>query len=631
MRSPESLFRVPPFPAFPSVSRYVAIGSIAEAHKRLSRGVESRDALSMVIGPPGTGKSLLANLLCDSFSASRKVVRLGDVPIESPRDFYRQLLYQLGMRPERSGADELNLMLVDHLRSEESHGGGLLVVIDEAQSLTADVLESARMVTNIMRRDEPRVSAVLLGGPALDDRLTAPHLESLTQRVATRCYLHPFTAAETRVYIEESIRGCGADPRETITEEAIAAVHHACCGVPRLINQLMTEAIDGAEIAGQNVIDEAVVDQAWAQLQQLPGPAIDPPALPDASLDVEFGELSDLDERSDVDERAEFEAVASREALGRGDVQDSEGRIAPEIEFHTLAASPSCLVPAPSDARLETAAFGDGADFCPGEVGPILAELTGQDLLFASPALDPPVGIGDEAQRPDSVVSPAPPLGHESVPSAADRRQRIRHAYVELFGEFEEEEIVVSGNAPAALTRSAWPAHSAWPRPVADSDRSTRVVGSGAGPAVAGQAASQGQTAPEGQGSSSDRGTETTDPSRVPSPFHVEHELQRKIAELSQEVVAAREGMAEGTPFPMPAESDPVDHTDKGWNVDPRGAFLWLNQEDDSRFVRDDSDLLVIEDLLSDASPVAKTRVDPGQPVAATVDFQAILNRMRAV
>jgi hypothetical protein len=127
----------------------------------------------------------------------------------------------------------------------------------------------------------------------LDELLVEPSMEAFTQRVATRCYLHAMNADETRRYVTETIRNCASDPDETITFEAIAAVHHACGGVPRLVNQMMTQAIDCAEEAGQANITEQIVDQAWAQLQQLPSPMVEEPRILRSGAPIEFGELDE--------------------------------------------------------------------------------------------------------------------------------------------------------------------------------------------------------------------------------------------------------------------------------------------------------------------------------------------------
>ena len=293
MQKMESSFSVPPFPAFPSVTRYVPLGSVELGLGRVCRSIDAREAVSLVIGPPGTGKSLICGLLVDHYRASHEVVVLGETPIDNRAAFLRHLLHHLGADFNSIPEGDLQLALIDRVCGEEAPEGGLLLIVDEAQSLSPEVIEAIRMVTNIMRDGEPRVFAVLCGGVKLDEILVDTSMESFTQRVATRCYLHPMNGEETRRYVTETIRNCGADPDETISDEAIAAVHHACSGVPRLVNQMLTLAIDCAEESEQAQISEQTIDQAWAQLQQLPSPMVEEPKISRHESAIEFGELDD--------------------------------------------------------------------------------------------------------------------------------------------------------------------------------------------------------------------------------------------------------------------------------------------------------------------------------------------------
>lgn len=283
---------VAPFPAYACADRYVALGSIAETLLRVGRSVIAREAISLVIGPPGVGKTLLLALLVKQFAKSHDVVNLGDTTIDDRSAFLRHLLHHLGVDYKKTAENDLHLALVDRVCGSDAAAEGLLILIDEAQSLAPEVLECIRLVTNIMRNGKPRVSAVVAGGMKLDEILVDNVLEPFVQRVATRCYLHPMNLNETRQFIRETIRGCGADPDVTILDSAIAAIHHAASGVPRLVNQMMTQAIDTAADTDVALIDDAIVDRAWATLQQLPSPMVEQPALKSsAASNIEFGEL----------------------------------------------------------------------------------------------------------------------------------------------------------------------------------------------------------------------------------------------------------------------------------------------------------------------------------------------------
>ncbi len=396
MKASENTHELPPFPAFPCVARYVPVGATADALDRVRRSIKSADGVSLVIGPPGTGKSLACRILADEFRETHDVVLLGEAAIDDQTDFHRHLLYRLGVDLDSVVDGDLHLALIERVCGKQAAKGGLLIIVDEAQCLPVDVLEAIRMVTNIMRGDQPRVTAVVCGGVKLDDTLTSPALEPFTQRVSTRCYLHPLNAGETRQYICESIRACDSNPEETISDEAIGAIHHACCGVPRLINQLMTEAIDCAADNEQDHICEKMIDLAWAQLQQLPSPMTEEPKIAHNVAPVEFGALSDMDSPK-LGELATVDQVDQADDAGT----QEEPPMPAAADFEDELSSESC------ESEVATIRW---------------AEPTGVDeSLSASP----------ENAREVPVVKPLPAT---------------------LFGEFEVEEPIPVGNGVRTTT-----------------------------------------------------------------------------------------------------------------------------------------------------------------------------------
>ncbi|TWT96498.1 ExeA family protein [Neorhodopirellula pilleata] len=297
----ESQFHVPPFPPFPSAERYVRLGSQDEALQRLCRAVDAWEAISLVIGPPGMGKSLICRMLKNHFARKREVIVFGDAMLESPASLQRHLLSRLdrirGISAAATDRQDPQLAIIDRIANSSKEFAGLLLLVDEAQELSPEVLDTIRILTNTMTNDgRPRVSAVLAGGPKLDETLSLPSLEALVQRVATRCYVHPLSSDETVQYVREVLRRCGGWDESQIEESAIRSIHRACSGVPRLVNQLMTASIEYALSKGKKQVTGQTVDQAWAILQQLPSPIIDEPELSRPTFDVEYGPLQDDDD-----------------------------------------------------------------------------------------------------------------------------------------------------------------------------------------------------------------------------------------------------------------------------------------------------------------------------------------------
>jgi len=275
-----------PFPGVPVWQRYVGIGPIEEARQKLCRMISRGEAIGVVMGPPGTGKTLLCHKIAALHRQSHEIVMLGDIRVTSRMGLIQQVLFHLGQPHLDKDEDSLHLTLVQTLAKSTNAARTLLLIIDEAQMLSAELLDEVRMMSNIVRDGRPMVQTLLVGGPRLEDALADPQAESLTQRIAVRCYLHPLTHGESDQYIRTSMSSL----RLAVNDSAIASVHHASGGIPRLINQLMDLAIEVASTKRSTVVDELCIQIAWSELQQLPSPVLESELKPRGGV-IEFGEL----------------------------------------------------------------------------------------------------------------------------------------------------------------------------------------------------------------------------------------------------------------------------------------------------------------------------------------------------
>lgn len=275
-----------PFPGVPVCHRYVGIGPIEEARQKLCRLIQRGEALGVVMGPPGTGKTLLCQKIASLHRETHEMVMLGDLRVSSRTGLVQQVLFHLGQPHQSVDEDSLHMSLVKTLTNSADAERPLLLVIDEAQMLSADLLDEVRMLTNLVRDGQPLVQTILVGSPRLEEALADPQLESLSQRIAARCYLHPLTHGETDHYIRTGL----GSTRLSIDEQAVLSVHHASGGIPRLINHLMDRAIEIAVTWKKQRLDDGCIQAAWADIQQLPSPVLDAPWQPHGAA-IEFGEL----------------------------------------------------------------------------------------------------------------------------------------------------------------------------------------------------------------------------------------------------------------------------------------------------------------------------------------------------
>ncbi len=265
----------------------------------------------MLTGPAGTGKSLLCQVLAEQFRRSLQVALLASGQLCTRRALLQAILFELGLPFRGMEEGDLRLSLVDHLspRGKLSIAGSqgpatptadttaLLLIVDEAHTLPLRLLEELRLITNLVRNGQPRVRLVLVGAPQLEERFASPKLESFNQRVAARCYLEVLDRQQTIEYIRHQIEQCGGQADAIFTADALEAIAQATDGIPRLINQVCDHVLLLAYAGGERQIPAAGIEEAWADLQQLPAPASS--GAEAGSLDaedkgvVEFGSLDD--------------------------------------------------------------------------------------------------------------------------------------------------------------------------------------------------------------------------------------------------------------------------------------------------------------------------------------------------
>lgn len=287
-----------PFTPGPRANAYIPTGPLEHARQTLVRCIERAEGPGLVIGPAGTGKSLLCHVLAEHFHNRLQVAHLVGARLCTRRALLQNILFELKLPFRDMDEGELRLSLIDHLEPRSGGSDGLLLLVDEAHSLPMRLLEEIRLLTNVVRDGQSRVRLILTGGMALEERLANPKLESFHQRIAARCYLQPLGRDETIFYVQEQIRRCGASADSVFTADAQAAIYIATDGIPRLINQVCDHCLMLAALGRKRQIDAAGVEEAWADLQQLPIPVADSPVLTKGRVAesgiVEFGQLAEM-------------------------------------------------------------------------------------------------------------------------------------------------------------------------------------------------------------------------------------------------------------------------------------------------------------------------------------------------
>ncbi|MCC6510758.1 MAG: hypothetical protein IT423_16760 [Pirellulaceae bacterium] len=238
----------------------------------------------------------------------------------------QNILFELQMAYRELSEGELRLSLMERMEPSPGHAAeGLVLVVDEAQTLPTKLLEELRLITNFARQGQSRARLVLIGSMQLEETLALPEMSSFNQRLAARCFLQPMNRVQTADFVRHQFTCARVDPKQVITRDALENVYSASEGIPRLVNQGMDHALILAIASDQYPISAALIQEAWSDLQQLPMTwnQADPTAV---GAPVEFGSIDDLDQDFELDpesmEELETPTQSRRDWPSLSDLED---------------------------------------------------------------------------------------------------------------------------------------------------------------------------------------------------------------------------------------------------------------------------------------------------------------------
>jgi len=230
-----------------------------EALSNLQYGVSSAKSLTVLVGEAGTGKTTLLRAVLESEENTRVQWVYLNNPLLTREDFVRTLAIRFALGAEAglsksAFVDALERALVER----RARGETTVLVVDEAQSLSYELLEEIRLLANIETSTEKLLVVILAGQPEFAARLNEPGLRQLKQRVALRCEIAPFQLSETAAYVGSRIRTAGGEA-QLFTREAVMAIHEHARGIPRTINVICDNSLLGAFALGRPQVDREIV------------------------------------------------------------------------------------------------------------------------------------------------------------------------------------------------------------------------------------------------------------------------------------------------------------------------------------------------------------------------------------
>jgi general secretion pathway protein A len=263
-------FREPPFSLTPDPRFLFLSERHREALEHLLYGIRERKGFIQITGEVGAGKTTLCRAALERLGPSYRTALILNPVLSSPQ-LLRTILVELGIEPPgRSDRAVYLEQLNEFLLAQVPLGRDVVLIIDEAQDLSAELLEQVRLLSNLETDRQKLIQIVLLGQPELKAMLDDPQLRQLRQRITVRYHLTPLDRDETELYVNWRMQVAGGNGRPTFTPWAMRRIHRYAGGVPRLINAVCDTALLAGYVAGEDHLRARHVGRAIRELEGRP-------------------------------------------------------------------------------------------------------------------------------------------------------------------------------------------------------------------------------------------------------------------------------------------------------------------------------------------------------------------------
>jgi general secretion pathway protein A len=239
----------------------------AEALAHLLYGINESGGFIQLTGEVGTGKTTVVRTLLSRVPHHADVAVILN-PRVTPVEFLLTICEELGLPIEVADRDSVKQMvdaLNRRLLSAHAEGRRIIVIVDEAQNLSAETLEQVRLLTNLETPTQKLLQIILIGQPELRDLLDRNDLRQLAQRITGRYHLKPLSREETQGYVRHRLRVAGATG-EIFTPGALRELHRLSSGIPRVINVSCDRALLGAYTREARKVSAGLVRQAAGEV-----------------------------------------------------------------------------------------------------------------------------------------------------------------------------------------------------------------------------------------------------------------------------------------------------------------------------------------------------------------------------
>ena len=237
-----------------------------EAFNHLLYGIRERKGFVQLTGEVGAGKTTLCRALLEQLDGKFSTALILN-PVLSGDELMKAIATEFGL--DVKGRDRLETVsaIGEFLLKQIEHGKETVLIIDEAQNLTEELLEQVRLLSNIETDDRKLLQIVLMGQPELRDRLNSPRLKQLRQRITVRFHLAPLTRVEVAQYIEHRLHVSGGQGKPVFTIPALWRIYNYSGGIPRLVNAVCDKALLASFVQRSHRVTFTMVGRAIRELE----------------------------------------------------------------------------------------------------------------------------------------------------------------------------------------------------------------------------------------------------------------------------------------------------------------------------------------------------------------------------
>jgi len=256
----------PPFDLTPNPKFLFFSAKHREAFNHLLYGIRSRKGFVQLTGEVGSGKTTICRAMLEQLDNHYATALILN-PVLSADQLLKAIAMEFGLNVTALDRLEILASLNTFLLSLAEQGKEAVLIIDEAQDLTDDLLEQVRLLSNLETDQRKLIQIVLMGQPELRDRLNRPHLRQLRQRITVRYHLAPLSRFEVGQYVQHRLEISGAKGAPYFTQPALWRIYKYSGGIPRLVNAVCDKALLAGYVNQTDRIDYRTIGVAIRELE----------------------------------------------------------------------------------------------------------------------------------------------------------------------------------------------------------------------------------------------------------------------------------------------------------------------------------------------------------------------------